>query len=103
MAGANDGGTSNDLPWASVFDSAANMRALSAIQADGFPRRQRTRRAFRPYGVGRSQRHRRSAAPAAVAADERNADLFGATGSRAACHVVVGDGRPVPTRRFPAQ
>ena len=27
---------SNDLPWASVFDSAANMRALSAIQADGF-------------------------------------------------------------------
>ena len=27
---------SNDLPWASVFDSAANMRALSAVQADGF-------------------------------------------------------------------
>jgi hypothetical protein len=33
---AADDGMSNDLPWSSVFDSAANMRALSAIQADGF-------------------------------------------------------------------
>jgi hypothetical protein len=29
-------GASNDLPWASVFDPAANARALSAIQAEGF-------------------------------------------------------------------
>lgn len=27
---------SNDLPWASVFDPAANARAFSAIQAEGF-------------------------------------------------------------------
>jgi hypothetical protein len=26
----------SDLPWASVFDPAANARAVSAIQADGF-------------------------------------------------------------------
>ena len=31
----NDG-TIDDLPWASVFDPAANARALSAIQAEGF-------------------------------------------------------------------
>lgn len=29
-------GSINDLPWASVFDPAANARALSAIQAEGF-------------------------------------------------------------------
>ncbi len=31
----DDGGTT-DVPWASVFDPAANARALSAIQAEGF-------------------------------------------------------------------
>jgi hypothetical protein len=34
--GFNDDGTIDDLPWASVFDPAANARALSAIQAEGF-------------------------------------------------------------------
>lgn len=34
--GAGDDGTIDDLPWASVFDPAANARALSAIQAEGF-------------------------------------------------------------------
>lgn len=29
-------GSLNDLPWASIFDPAANARALSAIQAEGF-------------------------------------------------------------------
>ena len=29
-------GTIDDLPWASIFDPAANARALSAIQAEGF-------------------------------------------------------------------
>jgi hypothetical protein len=37
MAGrTNDDGSIADLPWASVFDPAANVRALSAIQARGF-------------------------------------------------------------------
>jgi len=36
-SGANDErGSIDDLPWASVFDPAANARALSAIQAEGF-------------------------------------------------------------------
>ena len=34
--GSSDDGTVDDLPWASVFDPAANARALSAIQAEGF-------------------------------------------------------------------
>jgi hypothetical protein len=33
---SSDQGTISDLPWASVFDPAANARALSAIQAEGF-------------------------------------------------------------------
>lgn len=32
----NEDGSIADLPWASVFDPAANVRALSAIQARGF-------------------------------------------------------------------
>ncbi len=35
-SGFGDDGTIDDLPWASVFDPAANARALSAIQAEGF-------------------------------------------------------------------
>jgi hypothetical protein len=31
-----DDGRTSDVPWASVFDPAANARALSAIQAEGF-------------------------------------------------------------------
>jgi hypothetical protein len=34
--GFRDDDTIDDLPWASVFDPAANARALSAIQAEGF-------------------------------------------------------------------
>ena len=34
--GFRDDATIDDLPWASVFDPAANARALSAIQAEGF-------------------------------------------------------------------
>jgi hypothetical protein len=34
--GNGSNGSTNDLPWATVFDPAANARALSAIQAQGF-------------------------------------------------------------------
>ena len=34
--GFRDDGTIDDLPWTSVFDPAANARALSAIQSEGF-------------------------------------------------------------------
>jgi hypothetical protein len=33
---AREDGSIDDLPWAAVFDPAANARALSAIQAEGF-------------------------------------------------------------------
>lgn len=33
---SNDRGSINDLPWASVFDPAANARAFTEIQAEGF-------------------------------------------------------------------
>ncbi|HET9875642.1 MAG TPA: hypothetical protein VFQ37_07725 [Mycobacterium sp.] len=36
MSGLGDDGSIDDLPWAAVFDPAANARALSAIQAEGF-------------------------------------------------------------------
>lgn len=36
MDRATGDGSINDLPWASVFDPAANARAFSAIQAEGF-------------------------------------------------------------------
>ena len=35
-SGFGDDGTIDDLPWAAAFDPAANSRALSAIQAEGF-------------------------------------------------------------------
>jgi len=31
-----DDSTVNDIPWASVFDAAANVRALGAVQSEGF-------------------------------------------------------------------
>jgi len=34
--GSGENGNLSDVPWASVFDPAANARALSAIQAEGF-------------------------------------------------------------------
>lgn len=34
--GGSDDGSIGDLPWAAVFDPAANARALGAIQARGF-------------------------------------------------------------------
>jgi hypothetical protein len=34
--GNGERGSTDDLPWASVFDPAANARALNAIQAEGF-------------------------------------------------------------------
>ncbi|PXX06309.1 hypothetical protein [Mycolicibacterium moriokaense] len=36
MDRGNVDGSINDMPWASVFDPAANARAFSAIQAEGF-------------------------------------------------------------------
>jgi hypothetical protein len=70
---------SNDLPWASVFDSAANMRALSAIQADGFrAASELVDRFVRMAAAGLNGSE--SPVPPAPAANGEPADLYGATG-----------------------
>jgi hypothetical protein len=72
-------GVSNDLPWASVFDSAANMRALSAIQADGFRAASELVDRFvrmAAAGLGGSE----TAVPQAPPANGESTDMYGATG-----------------------
>lgn len=80
MNSANDGGTNSDLPWASVFDAGANMRALSAIQADGFRAASELVERFVRMASAGLNGTANAPTPAARPADERNADLFGATG-----------------------
>jgi hypothetical protein len=72
-------GMSNDLPWASVFDSAANMRALSAIQADGFrAASELVDRFVRMAAAGLDGSE--SSAPPTPSANGEATDLYGATG-----------------------
>jgi hypothetical protein len=67
---------SNDLPWSSVFDSAANMRALSAVQADGFrAASELVDRFVRMAASGLT-----GSEPSATPANEEPVDLYGATG-----------------------
>lgn len=80
MNSANDGGTNGDLPWASVFDAGANMRALSAIQADGFRAASELVERFVRMASTGLDGAANAATSAARHADERNGDLFGATG-----------------------
>jgi hypothetical protein len=71
---------SNGLPWTSVFDTTANMRAFSAIQADGFrAASELVDRFVRMASTGLSATAR-SATPATESAGERSDDLYGATG-----------------------
>lgn len=74
-----DGSVGNELPWASVFDSTANMRALTAIQAEGFRAASKLVDRFivaaadglnAPGGTARARTER---------SDDRRADLWGAT------------------------
>jgi len=70
---------SNDLPWASVFDSAANMRALSAVQADGFrAASELVDRFVRMAAAGLNGSE--SSAPPAPRANDEPTDLYGGTG-----------------------
>jgi hypothetical protein len=70
---------SNDLPWASVFSPAANMRALSAIQADGLrAASELVDRFVRMAAAGLNGSE--SSAPQAPPANAEPADLYGATG-----------------------
>jgi hypothetical protein len=79
MDGGGQNGQGPDVPWASVFDPAANLRALTTIQAEGFRAaselvdRVVRMAAVRPDGTERSARQ---ATPASA---EQRADLLGAT------------------------
>ena len=75
MPGRNDG-MSDDLPWSSVFDSAANMRALSAIQADGFRAASELVDRFVRMAAAGLNGSESTASPA----NGEPADLYGATG-----------------------
>ncbi len=73
------GDIGNELPWASVFDSAANMRALTAIQAEGF--RAASRIVDRFIVAAADSVHTRAGTDTSrsrLSPDER-ADLWGAT------------------------
>ena len=79
MDGGGHNGQRPDVPWASVFDPAANLRALTTIQAEGFRAaseivdRVVRMAAQRPDGTERSARQ---ATPMSA---EQRADLLGAT------------------------
>lgn len=83
MDRGNRDGNINELPWASVFDPAANARALSAIQAEGFRAASELVDRFvriAATGVGGSARSdSRSTPSAASLTQDQRADLFGAT------------------------
>jgi hypothetical protein len=67
---------SNELPWSSVFNSAANMRALSAIQADGFRAASELVDRFVRMAAAGLNGTESSTPPA----NDEPADLYGATG-----------------------
>jgi len=72
-------GSINDLPWASVFDPAANARALSAIQAEGFRAASEIVDRFARIATAGLNGKDRSATPTAPLTNDQRADLFGAT------------------------
>lgn len=80
MDRASGGENSNDVPWASVFDPAANMRALSAIQADGFRAASELVERFVRMASSGIAGMERSTGAAAPSTEAQPGDLFGATG-----------------------
>ncbi|WP_319430819.1 hypothetical protein [Mycobacterium sp. RTGN5] len=78
MDGGNNGDI-HDVPWASIFDPAANVRALTGVQAEGFRAASELVDRFvrmvatRPDGGAAAVRH------ASPLSDEQRADLLGAT------------------------
>jgi hypothetical protein len=79
--GLGDDGTIDDLPWASVFDPAANARALSAIQAEGFRAASRIVDRF-ARAVGSAGNGQTSGPPAVDREGAANGDDGGAAGLR---------------------
>jgi hypothetical protein len=78
---ANDGGNGTALPWATVFDPAANVRALSSIQADGLrAASELVDRFIRIAAKGLNGNGSETPPAAAAHVGDPDADLFGASG-----------------------
>jgi hypothetical protein len=78
--GENGDGRNGEVPWASVFDPAANARALTAIQAEGFKAAsQIVDRFVRIAANGLNGDGRPTPAAGARLSEDQRADLFGAT------------------------
>jgi hypothetical protein len=72
--GFGDDGNITGLPWASVFDPAANARALNAIQAEGFRAASKiVDRFIGALGVQPNGADATSSSPAADLADDKGA------------------------------
>ncbi|TGD87264.1 hypothetical protein BayCH28_12765 [Mycolicibacterium sp. CH28] len=78
MNGGNNG-DAHDVPWASVFDPAANMRALTSVQAEGFRAASELVDRFVRMVATRPDGTDRTARPASPLTAEQRADLLGAT------------------------
>jgi hypothetical protein len=76
---ATGDGSINDQPWASVFDPAANARALSAVQAEGFRAASELVDRFVRVATNGFNGKDRSTPSATPLTNEQRADLFGAT------------------------
>jgi len=72
-------GANKDLPWASVFDPAANARALSTIQAEGFRAASELVDRFVRIATTGHNGSERPTPPTAGLTDPDRHDLFGAT------------------------
>jgi hypothetical protein len=77
--GGNGDGRNGGLPWASVFDPAANARALTAIQAEGFRAASQIVDRFVRIASNGLNGDGQPASTRAPLSDDQRADLFGAT------------------------
>ncbi|MGU3650984.1 hypothetical protein [Mycolicibacterium sp. A43C] len=74
-----ENGTGNGLPWASVFDSAANMRALTAIQAEGLRAASKLVDRFITAASDSVNTFGGTAGSRSALSEDQRADLWGAT------------------------
>lgn len=74
-----DGGVGNELPWASVFDTTANVRALTAIQAEGFRAASKLVDRFILAASDSLNTVGGTVGERSVLSDDQRADLWGAT------------------------
>lgn len=78
MDGGNNGDI-HDVPWASLFDPAANVRALTAVQAEGFRAASELVDRFVHMVATRPDGSTATGRQSAPMSNEQRADLLGAT------------------------